>query len=389
MAYKGLPPDRMIDTFRPEEKRKQLFKLKEENQGISQGQVLNSVDEDLQEKSLNTTIDTTSNDDTSETENSNKKSLNESKQSNVKWEAVENKNLNTRDFMSILEHGKWKNDAGNSHADIIQFHDLINKMLDYDPMKRITPSDALLHPFITQEYAGSMRRKVQEEELEKSSRLRSANTNTNTNHSINNTISINNHRSIGSSSSALHGTQINTVNSNNNQSIITTSNVESNIYEMMSNAQQMELKNVLTNLGIPREHLNNLHHKTSWSIIEKLLIQFTKINSKEIISSIELKFNEFKSERLRTRQTMQFQSLIELLKSFITSNEQTSTSASTSTSTTTNTNNDKKTSNNNTSSTLSSSIKNQSEGGNSLLHDQLNLNQDDNMSDDSSITPIP
>jgi serine/threonine protein kinase len=45
-------------------------------------------------------------------------------------------------------HGTRSGEVGHSEVDYLKFLDLIQKMLEYDPKKRIKPSEALHHPFL-------------------------------------------------------------------------------------------------------------------------------------------------------------------------------------------------------------------------------------------------
>merc|ERR1712087_905196 len=44
--------------------------------------------------------------------------------------------------------GRRKDQENHTPADYLSFIDLLEKMLEYDPRKRITPSQAMRHPFL-------------------------------------------------------------------------------------------------------------------------------------------------------------------------------------------------------------------------------------------------
>lgn len=44
--------------------------------------------------------------------------------------------------------GRRKNETGHTPEDYLRFEDLLNKLLEWDPAKRMTPKEALAHPFL-------------------------------------------------------------------------------------------------------------------------------------------------------------------------------------------------------------------------------------------------
>jgi dual specificity tyrosine-phosphorylation-regulated kinase 1 len=72
-----------------------------------------------------------------------------------KWTSTEPHLVSSEDLFDLLEQQKRsvRNSSGmkddDYEEDLKQFHDLLMKMLEYDPFKRITPKNALQHLFVT------------------------------------------------------------------------------------------------------------------------------------------------------------------------------------------------------------------------------------------------
>eukprot|EP00274_Cyanoptyche_gloeocystis_P006810 CAMPEP_0196652770 /NCGR_PEP_ID=MMETSP1086-20130531/2195_1 /TAXON_ID=77921 /ORGANISM="Cyanoptyche gloeocystis , Strain SAG4.97" /LENGTH=640 /DNA_ID=CAMNT_0041983533 /DNA_START=105 /DNA_END=2027 /DNA_ORIENTATION=+ len=80
--------------------------------------------------------------------------LHESRWEMVPWITRErgSKRRNLGDILGVFSNGpsgRWKNHPGHATIDYLVFKDLVEKMLVYDPAERITPSEALDHPFFS------------------------------------------------------------------------------------------------------------------------------------------------------------------------------------------------------------------------------------------------
>mmetsp|Transcript_16334 Transcript_16334/g.28225 ORF Transcript_16334/g.28225 Transcript_16334/m.28225 type:complete len:638 (-) Transcript_16334:975-2888(-) len=89
-----------------------------------------------------------------EIENEMDNDLHESRWEMVPWITRErgSKRRNLCDILGVFANGpcgRWKNHPGHATIDYLVFKDLVEKMLVYDPAERITPSEALDHPFFS------------------------------------------------------------------------------------------------------------------------------------------------------------------------------------------------------------------------------------------------
>eukprot|EP00274_Cyanoptyche_gloeocystis_P006977 CAMPEP_0196656746 /NCGR_PEP_ID=MMETSP1086-20130531/19418_1 /TAXON_ID=77921 /ORGANISM="Cyanoptyche gloeocystis , Strain SAG4.97" /LENGTH=589 /DNA_ID=CAMNT_0041989609 /DNA_START=104 /DNA_END=1870 /DNA_ORIENTATION=+ len=74
------------------------------------------------------------------------------------------KRRNLNDILGVYSNGpggRWKNHPGHTSADYRNFKDLVEKMLAYSPTQRITPAEALNHPFFTNDAKGLRRPTVE------------------------------------------------------------------------------------------------------------------------------------------------------------------------------------------------------------------------------------
>jgi dual specificity tyrosine-phosphorylation-regulated kinase 1 len=267
MAYNGLPPDKMIEKFKPDEKRDALFVRNVE----VDNEVIVVEDNDKMEGSGKLPNPPNQPEATS---NPMVKESNDQTSSKRRWLAKDPSAVSTKTLSKTLQHGKWKGEAGNTDADIAQFQDLLTKMTAYDPLDRITPSDALQHPFVTQDYPGSMR--DLEQQVERNRMDSSGNTT----------------RSSRGAAGVSQGTQ-----------------VTSGGYEMTI-SQFTELSKVLTDIGIP---ISSIQIPLQWSSFVLLLKQFVTIDD-NILKTAESSFNDIANERLRSRQLTESHVLASLLK---------------------------------------------------------------------------
>mmetsp|Transcript_3779 Transcript_3779/g.6640 ORF Transcript_3779/g.6640 Transcript_3779/m.6640 type:complete len:609 (-) Transcript_3779:854-2680(-) len=74
------------------------------------------------------------------------------------------KRRNLNDILGVYSNGpegRWKNHTGHTSVDYENFKDLVAKMLVYDPSQRITPAEALKHPFFANEWKALRRPTVE------------------------------------------------------------------------------------------------------------------------------------------------------------------------------------------------------------------------------------
>ena len=179
-------------------------------------------------------------------------------------------------------HGRWGGEAGHGPNDYAQFRDVILRMLALEPSGRLTPLDALRHPFITQEYDGSQARLRQQA---KSMHTESAQ------HAAQRR---EHHSSGGGGGAGIAGGE----------------SGESSSSSLCPEQHRMEISRALTEIGCPSE---DLRRPLNWDSIAELLEQFTAMDSASL-QEAKARFTEFINQPLRARQKKALAHLLDLLR---------------------------------------------------------------------------